>query len=45
MPPMGFEPAIPASEHPHGYALDLTVTGIGALLLRTASNRNTFYIY
>jgi hypothetical protein len=31
MPPVGFEPGIPASERPQAYALDLAATGIGAL--------------
>jgi hypothetical protein len=29
MPPVGFEPAIPASERPQTHALDRTATGIG----------------
>jgi hypothetical protein len=30
MPPVGFEPAIPASELPHTYALDRAATGNGS---------------
>ena len=29
MPPVGFEPAIPANERPQTYALDRVVAGIG----------------
>jgi len=29
MPPVGFEPAIPASERPQTYALDRAATGTG----------------
>ena len=29
MPPMGFEPTIPASERPQTYALDRAATGTG----------------
>ena len=29
MPPVGFEPAIPASERPQTYALDRSATGTG----------------
>jgi hypothetical protein len=29
MPPVGFEPTIPASEQPQTYALDGAATGIG----------------
>jgi hypothetical protein len=29
MPPVGFEPAIPATKQPQTYALDRAVTGIG----------------
>jgi hypothetical protein len=29
MPPVGFEPAIPASERPQNHALDCAATGIG----------------
>jgi len=29
MPPVGFEPAIPASERPETLALDRAATGIG----------------
>ena len=29
MPPVGFEPAIPASKRPHTHALDCAATGIG----------------
>jgi hypothetical protein len=31
MPPVEFEPAIPASERPQNYALDRRATGIGEL--------------
>jgi hypothetical protein len=31
MPPMGFEPAIPATEQPQTYTLDRAATGIGEL--------------
>ena len=33
MPPVGFEPIIPAGGRPHTYALDRTATGIGELTL------------
>jgi hypothetical protein len=33
MPPVGFEPAIPASKRPQTYALDRAANGIGALPL------------
>ena len=29
MPPVGFEPTIPAGERPQTYALDRAATGIG----------------
>ena len=29
MPPVGFEPAVPANEQPHTYALDRAATGVG----------------
>ena len=32
MPPVGFEPAIPASERPQTYALDRAATGTGIML-------------
>jgi hypothetical protein len=32
MPPVGFEPTIPASERPHTHALDRKATGIGSTL-------------
>jgi hypothetical protein len=35
MPPVGFEPAIPASERPQTHALDRTATGIGRFDPRT----------
>jgi hypothetical protein len=31
MPPVGFEPTIPASARPHTYALDRAATGIGQM--------------
>ena len=34
MPPVGFEPAIPASELPQTYALDRGATGIGLFYFR-----------
>jgi hypothetical protein len=33
MPPVGFEPAIPASERPPTYTLDRAATGMGAVVL------------
>jgi hypothetical protein len=38
MPPVGFEPAIPASERPKTYALDRSVTGIGNYCLVAPCN-------
>jgi hypothetical protein len=32
MPPVGFEPTIPASARPQTYALDRAATGIGQLI-------------
>jgi hypothetical protein len=34
MPPVGFEPAIPASKRPQTYALDRPGKGIGTVLIR-----------
>ena len=33
MPPVGFEPTIPAGERPQTYAFDRAATGTGLLLL------------
>jgi hypothetical protein len=33
MPPVVFAPAVPASERPQNYALELAVTGIGVVVL------------
>jgi hypothetical protein len=33
MPPVGFEPAIPASARPQTYALDRAASGIGSSVL------------
>jgi hypothetical protein len=33
MPPAGFEPVIPASEHPQTHALDRAATGIGFVIM------------
>jgi hypothetical protein len=37
MPPVGFEPAIPASERPQTHALDRAATGIGNDLFNYAN--------
>ena len=34
VPPVGFEPTIPASERPHTHALDRAATGIGIMLIK-----------
>jgi len=42
MLPQGFEPAIPASEWPHNYALENAATGIGQKFLqviKTGTNK------
>ena len=38
MPPVGFEPTIPAGERLHIYALDRAATGTGAYRLRSFIN-------
>ena len=35
MPPVGFEPAIPASERPQTHASDRAANGIGKFILST----------
>jgi hypothetical protein len=42
MPPVGFEPAIPASERPQTNALVRSATGIGAVTLRWINKRNWY---
>jgi len=34
MPPVGFQPSIPANEQPQTHALDRAATGIGTLVQR-----------
>jgi len=41
MPPVGFEPTIPASEWPQIYALECGATGID--LLETTAKGNIYY--
>jgi hypothetical protein len=36
MPPVGFEPAIPASERPQTHVVDRAATGIGSLFEYTS---------
>jgi hypothetical protein len=43
MPPLGFEPATPASDRPQTLALDHSATGLGKLLLYLQKFLNTFY--
>jgi hypothetical protein len=42
MPPVGFEPAIPASERPKTDALDISATGIDEWLLRKVNSAEYF---
>jgi hypothetical protein len=39
MPPVGFEPLIPASARPQTYALDRAATGIGVITTVRRENR------
>jgi hypothetical protein len=44
MPPVGFEPTIPASARPQTYALDRAATGIGITFLNNHKLKNcAFY--
>ena len=40
MPPVGFEPAIPASERPQTHTLDGTATGIGKHMRQDHKNQH-----
>ena len=41
MPPVGFEPTIPASERLQAHALDCAATGIDGYDIRTKKKQNT----
>jgi len=40
MPPVGFEPTIPASERPQTYALDRAATGNGRTKIYVTKNKD-----
>ena len=44
MPPVGFEPAISASERPQTYALDRAATGTGAIAMLVMFNIRQIYL-
>jgi len=44
MPPVGFEPSIPAKEQPQAHALDRAATGIGTLVQRR-EYRGLIHVY
>jgi len=44
LPPVGFEPTIPASERPQTYALDGTVTGTGRTVVHSSLKMIQFFV-